>query len=242
MFYINLLSCIVTCVDGVNIKLKLEPVFCQVSNRLIAMEVLSNLEDGETKINPSTFFRDLSDDVYKEVSQLLCSKAKDVLIQCNISHETKLTVNSKAHHLNDEAYIEFMNRTAAPFKLCIEVNENDLNATSKTMKKGFEIAKNMGVEIWLDDFGVKTANIDVVVYHSFDAIKLDKTIFWKLREDKSKLSNIIALLKGCARMVIVEGCESNNDVDLVGGLESLCQGYYLNNASFSEKQSQINSL
>lgn len=203
------------------VHFRLEPLVDLNASRIIAYEVLSELQNN---LNPESWFSQLSG---REQITILCQQLRCVSIKVketcfyNLSVEGFLTLNHR-----DIAEIAMFPR------VCLEVsdatvlkylNEKELYVFFKNISR----LRFLGVKIWIDDFSVN----DLITLPSYqgnvDGIKIDKN------EIHSRhLMGIVNLVRKILRNVpvLIEGVESERDLNtsIISGAD-IAQGYYWKN-------------
>lgn len=117
-------------------------------------------------------------------------------------------------------------------RLELEITESTLLQDTKRIRADLQQLAELGVRISLDDFG--TAYSSLSYLHSFPLhkVKIDQSFLQGLGEDERR----VTLLRGITRLsaqlglqVVVEGVETQEQLELVAGEESIdvVQGYLL---------------
>ena len=149
---------------------------------------------------------------------------------------TPISVNLSArqiHQRNLPMFIEKVLQTAQldPQYLQLELTESFLiNETPSTLATLRDI-KAMGVQIYIDDFGVGYASLRYLKAFPLDGIKLDQSLIQDLPTDPNNTAivrAIIALSNTLGLKVIAEGVATQDQVDFLSnhGCDAI-QGYWL---------------
>ena len=111
----------------------------------------------------------------------------------------------------------------------VEITESTY-ADNEGIRKDVQRIRDMGYEVWLDDFGSGVSSITVMKDYTLDAAKLDMG-FMRAAENQEKANTIVkAMIQLCHSVnmkTISEGVETKEQLDFVrscGG--ELIQGYY----------------
>lgn len=111
----------------------------------------------------------------------------------------------------------------------VEITESTY-ADNEGIRKDVQRIRDMGYEVWLDDFGSGVSSITVMKDYTLDAAKLDMG-FMRAAENQEKANTIVkAMIQLCHSVnmkTIGEGVETKEQLDFVrscGG--ELIQGYY----------------
>ena len=88
----------------------------------------------------------------------------------------------------------------------------------------------MGVSLSLDDYGTGYSNISYIYNLPFNYMKIDKSTLWsavKNPQAKTTLINTVDMAKKLNIQIIVEGVETEEQIELLRSLKcDYFQGYY----------------
>lgn len=91
--------------------------------------------------------------------------------------------------------------------------------------------RDMGVDLYLDDFGAGDSNLYRLIDIQPEAIKLDKFLIDLIMDDQPKLevlSQVLSLARTISPRIIAEGIETEAQFNMVRNLDvDLIQGYYI---------------
>ena len=114
--------------------------------------------------------------------------------------------------------------------LDIEITESALNDNVGHIRSECDKLKQMGYNIWLDDFGSGYSSLNVLANYNFEVLKLDLD-FLRSREKNPKSGTLMAYIiqgaRGMKLMPLTEGVETEEQYKFLK--ESGCefaQGYY----------------
>lgn len=117
-----------------------------------------------------------------------------------------------------------------PALLGVECLETEKMLESPAALNGLDMLKLRGFKISLDDFGSGYSNINYLRQIPMDVIKLDRSIVSKIDSDKASriiVQNVVTLLKQLDYVVLAEGVEDANTVDILRELGcDEVQGYF----------------
>lgn len=108
-----------------------------------------------------------------------------------------------------------------PSLLGVECLETEKMLESPAALNGLDMLKLRGFKISLDDFGSGYSNINYLRQIPMDIIKLDRSIVSNIARDRASLiivRNIVRLLKQLDYVVLAEGVEDNETVEVLRGL------------------------
>lgn len=114
--------------------------------------------------------------------------------------------------------------------ITIEVTESILEKDFEYMREQIRRFKELGFEVWMDDFGSGYSSLDVLQSVDFDLIKFDKTFMDRLNEgEKGKIliNELMRLAKALDVDTLCEGVETEEQVRFLREIGcSKLQGYY----------------
>lgn len=195
------------------IKMRFEPVF-DACNNLVGYEALSSVEfvkNNFQQINAEYFFKNISDH-----ERLTCFEyqiefaekygdyfvANDLFLSLNAGSSVLCFFSWEDLTINSNSLSKFLR---------IEVSENVV--ADKKFITTLERVNNF-IPVWLDDFSLSTFSFDYILNGVFECIKVDKSMYWKLRASEVGLSYLFSLcelLYFNKKKVIIEGVESETD-------------------------------
>jgi EAL domain-containing protein (putative c-di-GMP-specific phosphodiesterase class I) len=116
----------------------------------------------------------------------------------------------------------------APQRLILELTEGLLLEQSNTVRNALVGLKDLGVELWLDDFGAGHANLGYLQRLSCNVVKIDRGFLDQHDKRRELLGGMISLAQACGLRVLAEGVETIEHDALLKELGcDLLQGYFL---------------
>ncbi|TIO76864.1 MAG: EAL domain-containing protein [Mesorhizobium sp.] len=116
----------------------------------------------------------------------------------------------------------------APQKLALEVTEGSDIFLEAQAARNIEQLRNLGVQIWLDDFGTGFAGLAWLRRFKFDVVKIDRSFLHDCQTIRglSLLQDMVRLLRNLGHTVLVEGVETKEQQNLLQhmGIQSV-QGF-----------------
>lgn len=125
-----------------------------------------------------------------------------------------------------------LNATGFPAHLLtVELTESVFEDTSlPRIQSLFAELKQLGVKMALDDFGTGYSSLKYLDKLSFDRLKIDRSFVHKCDQDAEKrrlLQGIVGLSSGLGLQTVVEGVETEAELDVVRDMGcNMVQGYY----------------
>lgn len=118
----------------------------------------------------------------------------------------------------------------APHRLVVEITEGLQIEGQPDIIRCIGQLRQLGVKIWLDDFGTGFAGLSCVREIAFDAVKIDRSFLQATATPKGAdmFRNIVDLVRNVGCQTLVEGIETQEQQDLSAALQvDLLQGYHL---------------
>lgn len=145
-------------------------------------------------------------------------------ISVNISRSTLLINN-----FNDEM-ISLLNKYNLPSELIhLEITER-MDVSSEDILINGQKLRNYGLKLEVDDFGTHFTNLGFLSKDVFSVVKIDRSIFNKIREDNITRKLIDVVIEECHKrnvIVLAEGVETLEDVELIKSMYiDEVQGYF----------------
>ena len=114
--------------------------------------------------------------------------------------------------------------------LDIEITESALNNDFGHIKDECRKMRNMGYQIWLDDFGSGYSSLNTLAEYSFDVLKLDM-VFLRSFDHNPKTAKIMNFItdgaRGMGLMPLCEGVETKEHYEFLKSIGcEKAQGYY----------------
>ena len=146
-----------------------------------------------------------------------------------------VAVNISARNLEDDQFIRVLRNALAvhqvqPARLQLECTEN-VALTDELTLKNINVARSMGIQIALDDFGSGYCNFGSLYSLPAEVLKLDQSLIRPIGTDKRALDIVKSMIRlghSLGYRMLAEGVETATIFDLL--IEIGCdeiQGYYV---------------
>ncbi len=216
-----------------HLYLNYQPIYDTCTRRLIACEALLRWNDP-TRGNVSPLeFIPLAED-----SGLIGPLTEWVLLHaCKEAaawpDPVQLSVNLSPLNLGQPSLVTTVTRVLAdtglaPQRLILELTEGLLLERSNTVRNALLGLKDIGVELWIDDFGAGHANLSYLQRLTCNVVKIDRGFLDQHDKRRELLGGMISLAQSCGLRVLAEGVETIEHDALLKELGcDLLQGYLL---------------
>lgn len=147
--------------------------------------------------------------------------------------KVKVSVNVSARQFRDAQFNRKVELILTAYQidpsyLEIEITESvmmNIEESSKVIKG----LRELGIKIAIDDFGAGYSSLTVIKNIEIDTLKIDKSLIDDMLVNPRNLSILKAIIgvgKGLRTLVVVEGIEKEEQVDLLKAFDVIGQGYY----------------
>ncbi|GGD11483.1 putative bifunctional diguanylate cyclase/phosphodiesterase [Aureimonas glaciei] len=217
------------------VSLVYQPIRNVVSGRLEAAEVLMRLKmpDGRM-ISPMVFIpvaertgaiMELGRWAIRSACQMLVAEEWLPLLSVNIS-----AVQLKAPGFAISVAAILAETSISPQRMAFEVTEGREIETHPDVLRSIGELKQLGVKLWLDDFGTGFAGLSCLRAIEFDTVKIDRSFLHDTPGPRGVrlLQDIVTLLGNRGHGIVVEGVETERQLGLMRSFGIDCvQGYHV---------------
>lgn len=223
--------------DNEEFFIVLQPKFCVKSNSLCGSEALVRWKSSARggMVFPDEFIPFAEKHGYIEklgdkVIELSCKELRNFL---DLGHSISVSVNISAKQLESthvvDVIMENLEKYAIPADLFqIELTETAVAKDSSIVKKILTTLRGCGIKVNLDDFGKGESSLFLLSETEIDILKIDKSFIDKIHTPKgyALLRGIISSAKGLDLTIVAEGVETQEQLDIIKGLDiEQGQGY-----------------
>jgi PAS domain S-box-containing protein len=213
--------------------LNYQPIYDTCTRRLIACEALLRWNDPiRGNVSPLEFIPIAED------SGLIGPLTEWVLLHaCKEAaawpDPVQVSVNLSPLNLSQPSLVTAVTRVLsdtglAPQRLILELTEGLLLERSNTVRNALLGLKDLGVELWIDDFGAGHANLSYLQRLTCNVVKIDRGFLDQHDKRRELLGGMISLAQSCGLRVLAEGVETIEHDALLKELGcDLLQGYLL---------------
>lgn len=216
-----------------------QPVYDMEQKRFVSIEALSRLSHPALgAISPEVFIGiaekngqivQIGQLQFKKICRFI--KAHPELMKQIDNVKVNLSPAELVHSEYSHMLIEIIKDAELPFSFFqFEITETVATEYSEILHRSVCDLVEAGIGLCLDDFGSGYANLDSVLRLPFSCIKMDKSLLRSVctNEQSARFySNIVAVMRNMGYLVIAEGVETKQEVELLRKWNvSLIQGYY----------------
>ena len=217
------------------VSLVYQPIHHAASGRLEAAEVLMRLRmpDGRM-ISPMVFIpvaertgaiMDLGRWAVRAACQMLLAEPWLPVLSVNIS-----AVQLKAPGFAISIAAILAETGICPQRLAFEITEGREIETHPDVLRSIGELKQLGVKLWLDDFGTGFAGLSCLRAIEFDTVKIDRSFLHDTPSPRGVrlLQDIVTLVGNRGLGIVVEGVETERQLGLMRSFGIDCvQGYHI---------------
>ncbi len=213
------------------------------SHQVVGAEALIRWQDQQWKdqsgaIMPGVFIPVAEDsDLILDIGELVLEQAcrQISLWSDSMFNSLIISVNVSSRQFTKNKIVEAClscidKHNIAPERLELEVTERTVLENAKTNRADFDLLRELGISISIDDFGTGFSSLSCLQKFPFDIIKIDASFIAELSTSKSStaiVSSIINMTQQLGLHVIAEGVETRTQLDLLKQMEcDQVQGYY----------------
>ena len=210
-----------------------------VGGRLHGAEALIRLHDSVIgAVFPDEFIPvaeqigmidDLDNFVFAQVCRFIKSGIPDQY------HMDCINVNLSVLHCMQPGFVSQINQIAEEIgidkhKINFEITESVAATDYGVLSNIVASLKREGYHFSMDDYGTGYSNMESIFSLDFDVVKIDKSILWSAEKSdvgRIVLENTVHMVRQMHRRILVEGVETQAQIDLLGklGVDYL-QGYF----------------
>ncbi|MDY6267508.1 MAG: EAL domain-containing protein [Selenomonadaceae bacterium] len=219
------------------IKVYYQPVIRTLTGKLCSFEALARWESPtHGRLSPADFIPALEEarlihrlDAY--VVEQVAKRHRQLAENDQLTLPVSFNLSRLDFALMDcPAVVEdIVRRYSLPRSLFhVEVTENALVDNSGIIQDGVRRFRELGYEVWLDDFGSGYSSLNVLKDYKFDELKLDMAFLRTFNEASSKIiRSSVCLAKELGMHTLAEGVETAEQVAFLRsiGCEKM-QGWY----------------
>ncbi len=212
-----------------------QPILSLRERKLIGVEALARLRDGDRLLPPSEFLPLLGLKERGELSRLMLAQGLALLKRLDaVDLRLELSINVDPDVLLDQesfaCLIGAVSATAIdPQRVTLEILENGDFLSVPAARERLLALKATGARIALDDVGSAYSSLLRLKELPVDKIKLDQGFVSDLHEKPANLvfvQSVLALAQGLGAQLVVEGVETETILDAMSALDvEAVQGY-----------------
>lgn len=221
------------------IQVYLQPIVRIVNNRVCDVEALARWYDPERGVlSPASFIPVLeeSGQIYKLDLYMLDKVLDSFKTQLAegfdvLPHSINLSRSDfSACDIVEEIRRRVDDAGVSRDRITIEITESIIGSDFEYMKKQVDRFRELGFQVWMDDFGSGYSSLDELQSIQFDLIKFDMSFMQRLDEGndgKAILTELMRLATSLGLETVCEGVETEAQVQFLREIGcSKAQGYY----------------
>lgn len=216
-----------------------QPIVSSSNRQLIGFEALIRSQINDVRLRPDNLIP------YLEKTGQIIELGSWILKQCLVDYKTlesyglkdfTMSINiSPVQIIDHDVTLEIndlMNELGiCPKNIKLELTETALISDCNKISKTFDRLREMGIKIWLDDFGTGFASLGLLRQFKVNGIKIDKSFINNIATDNDDFtlcSAVIAMAQRLNLELIAEGVETPQQLQILNclGCENI-QGYLI---------------
>ncbi|WP_213609467.1 EAL domain-containing protein [Pseudoalteromonas sp.] len=216
-----------------------QPIVSTNNSRLIGFEALIRSRINDVRLRPDNLIP------YVEKTGQIIELGSWILKQCLVDYKRlesyglkdfTMSINISPIQIIDHDVTVEINDLINELGVCpknikLELTETALISDSNKISNTFARLREMGIKIWLDDFGTGFASLSLLRQFKVNGIKIDKSFVSNIATDNDDFtlcSAIIAMAQRLNLELIAEGIETPQQLQILNclGCENI-QGYLI---------------
>ncbi|MFP4442462.1 MAG: EAL domain-containing protein [Spirochaetia bacterium] len=205
--------------------------------RIVGAEALIRWNHPKMGMLVPSKFIDLAEDsgLVKAVDKWALYQVCEQLKQWTNKHDFFCSINISTKDLTDDNLIPVIsgavkNTGIKPESLKLEITESRCMENPEQSVARIQALKQIGVEIWIDDFGTGQSSLGYLKRLPIDTLKIDRTFIEDIllsEEERKYLESIIGSIRARGKEIIVEGVSSAKHSEVLYEMGCrLMQGFY----------------
>ncbi|WP_018441886.1 bifunctional diguanylate cyclase/phosphodiesterase [Trinickia symbiotica] len=216
-----------------------QPIVSLRTGRTHGFEALVRWQHPEKGVTPPSDFIPFAENtgfivpIGEQVIETACHQFKDWMGRGQ--DPLWLSVNVSATQLVHGDLIGVTRRCLAehhidPRRLQLEITETALLERSAVVERTLHELRKLGISVILDDFGTGFSSLSHLTSLTVDGVKIDRSFTHGIPQDRAAvamLENVVALARDLGLSVVVEGVETEQQVEWLRRLGDIyVQGYF----------------
>lgn len=219
--------------------LQYQPIVSLKTGRIRGVEALVRWRHSERGVVPPSDFIPFAESTGFIVpigEQVIESACREFTEWTDIAPDSLwLSVNVSAAQLVHGDLIGVVRRcldenAIEPGRLKLEITETALLENSAAVERSLKELRHLGISVILDDFGTGYSSLSQLTSLTVDGVKIDRGFTRGIPADRTAvamLENVVSLARDLSLSIVVEGVESEQQVEWLRRLGDIdVQGYY----------------
>ncbi|MBP5311868.1 MAG: EAL domain-containing protein [Clostridia bacterium] len=221
------------------LMVKYQPIWSAKEKRTTSAEALLRIDCDELRnVSPEVYIpiaektgliKDIGLFVFEEVCRFMSDeRAKNSGIQY-------VELNLSVYQFMFSDLVDSFERIRKSYgvdrsRINLEITETAATMDDREVLETLQELRKLGYGLSLDDFGTGYSNLVRIMANSYENIKLDKSILWKLSKnsgDSELLRNLMRFIKSLGSDIVQEGVETKEQLDFaISCGADYIQGYF----------------
>jgi EAL domain-containing protein (putative c-di-GMP-specific phosphodiesterase class I) len=231
----NIAALLRMAIEAQLVSLVYQPIQHLATNRAEALEALMRLKMLDGTSVPASLFIPVAERTGSiiELGNWAIRTACHEVVSQNLTRIVSINVSPVQLKLPGfaESVAAILRETGvAGNRLAFEITEGLEMEMHSDILRCITDLKQLGVEIWLDDFGTGFAGLSWLRLIDFDIVKIDRSFLHDCDSDRgvAMFQDIVRLIRNRGPDILVEGVETKEQMELLRRLRiEFAQGYYI---------------
>ncbi|NVC62286.1 EAL domain-containing protein [Vibrio sp. 05-20-BW147] len=214
--------------------LEYQPQISHQTGRVVGCEALIRaIEPDGTLVYPGSFLPWLEEaELMKDVDLwVLKTVVADIQHWNREGLYVPVSINLTPSFLSDLECMDKLEHIVSPVasQVHIEITEETLLVDEQVLAHSFNLLHQMGVAVYIDDFGTGFSSLSYLNRFEVDAIKIDRSFVLALDNDKGKkvFMSLLSVAEQLDLDVVIEGVESQQQLNHIPHKDNISiQGWY----------------
>ncbi|MDY3282562.1 putative bifunctional diguanylate cyclase/phosphodiesterase [Dysosmobacter sp.] len=214
-----------------------QPIYCCHHSEFCSAEALLRLwDDSGRPISPEVFIP-LAEEtgLISELTWIVLEDVCRLLSSGRVPGLKSVSLNLSMQQLLDPRLTEQIARKLEEYRLTpdqlkIEITERFLLQDAQYARRQLDSLLALGLEIYMDDFGTGYSNLTSVLNFPFTFIKLDRSLIYRVPEDRQAelmIRTLMSLFHDMGKRLVAEGVETEVQALRLQDLGAdMIQGFY----------------
>lgn len=218
-----------------------QPIVSLADSVIVGFEALARWDHPEQGLISPNIFISIAEEtglivqIDQWVLRQACQQIKAWQDRFFDTEELGVSVNLSSYHFSQPDVVEQVKKALADASLSaaslrLEITESTLIENPELLARILLELKNLGIEIYIDDFGTGFSSLSCLHKYPISTLKIDRSFIYHIDSNTDQFEivrTIIILAKALNMTAIAEGIETEQEIEAIRSLGcEYVQGYY----------------